>query len=515
MVRMPTGVAAGARFAGLAGVVDPEAVKAGQGRVGGLRALRAEPAHQALGRDADHRRGDEEGFDAHVEKARDGAERIVGMQGAEDQVAGQRRLDGDLRGLGVADLADHDDIRVLAQDRAQAAGERQLDLGVHLDLANAAQLVLDRILDRDDVLFDGIDLGQHRIKRRRLAAAGRPGDEDDAVTLARQPAHGFEIASYQPQFLQAEDVGAAVEQAHDDAFAEGRRQGGDADVDFAAAHAGADAAVLGQAAFGDVHRRHHLDARDQRGMHAAWRREHLDEQAVDAEADRRVALEGFDVDVGGAVLGGLEDDRVHQADDRRFVVGLEEVGSLGQFGGAGGQRRGFLDLGCQRPAHRGGAVESAVDAFGEQGRGNHHRFDFAAVENLQVVDRAGGHGVAGGDFQDAVGQVQRQDVVAPAVLHRDRFEQFWRDGRPIEAIDGDQPQAVGEYRCPAGRCEPGLGFQGRGQLSAVAGPRPGPRQRIGGDPFSSQAFFESVVLLHAASGLSRSPGDGCGGSASS
>ena len=53
------------------------------------------------------------------------------------QVAGQRGLDGDLGRLAVADLADQDDVGVLAQDRAQAGGERQPDLCVDLDLVDA------------------------------------------------------------------------------------------------------------------------------------------------------------------------------------------------------------------------------------------------------------------------------------------------------------------------------------------------------------------------------------------
>ena len=43
--------------------------------------------------------------------------------GAEDEVAGQRGLDGDLGGLDVSDLTDHDDVGILAEDRAEQAGE--------------------------------------------------------------------------------------------------------------------------------------------------------------------------------------------------------------------------------------------------------------------------------------------------------------------------------------------------------------------------------------------------------
>jgi hypothetical protein len=67
---------------------------------------------------------------------------VVGVDGGEHQVAGQRRVDRDLRGLVVADFADHDLVGVVAQDRAQPAREGQPLLLVDRDLRDAAQLVL-------------------------------------------------------------------------------------------------------------------------------------------------------------------------------------------------------------------------------------------------------------------------------------------------------------------------------------------------------------------------------------
>jgi len=49
-------------------------------------------------------------------------------------MARERGFDGDFRRLKVADLADHDDVRVLAQESAQGHGEVQADLVVHLHL---------------------------------------------------------------------------------------------------------------------------------------------------------------------------------------------------------------------------------------------------------------------------------------------------------------------------------------------------------------------------------------------
>ena len=79
-------------------------------------------ADQALGDDAFERRGDEERLEAQVEQTGDGAGGVVGVQRAEDQVAGQRRLHGDFGGFLIADFADQDDVRVLTQHRCAGCG---------------------------------------------------------------------------------------------------------------------------------------------------------------------------------------------------------------------------------------------------------------------------------------------------------------------------------------------------------------------------------------------------------
>ena len=116
-----------------------------------------------------------------VDDAVDRLRRRVGVQRAERQVAGlgdlQRRFDR----LEVAHLADQDDVRILAQRRAQRVAEA-VGVAVHLALVDQAVLVLvdvlDRILDRQDVLVPlRVDLVEHRRQRRRLAAAGRAGDQ--------------------------------------------------------------------------------------------------------------------------------------------------------------------------------------------------------------------------------------------------------------------------------------------------------------------------------------------------
>ena len=70
------------------------------------------------------------------------------VHGRENEVSRHAGLHCGAGGLLVADLADQEHVGVAAQDRAQAAGEGEAALGRDLDLVDAPDLVLDRVLDR-------------------------------------------------------------------------------------------------------------------------------------------------------------------------------------------------------------------------------------------------------------------------------------------------------------------------------------------------------------------------------
>ena len=259
-----------------------------------------------------------ERLDAHVDQTGDRAGRVVRVQGGENKMPGERRLNGDLRCLEIAGFADHDAVRVLAQKRAQDARKGQADGFVHRHLHDAFQIVFDRLFRGQEFGIDRVDLAQAGIKRRRFSGAGRAGDNEDAV----RPLDHFEdvivdVIGHAERF-EIEIDGGAIEHAQDDAFAKLRRQSRDAQIDGAAGDVFLDAAVLRQAALGDVHVRHHFHARDNRQREMARRRRHFVKRAVDAITNFEFVFERLEMNVARAVLDRLVQDQIDKANDRAW-----------------------------------------------------------------------------------------------------------------------------------------------------------------------------------------------------
>ena len=301
-----------------------------------LLATRAQHPHQALGQHTEQGRREQERLDAHVHQAGNGADGGVGVQGGQHQVTGQRGLHGDLGGFLVADFADHHHVRVLPQDGAQTTGEGHLDLAVDLGLADAFEVVFDRVFNGEDVARAVIQADQAGVKGGGFTRAGGAGHQNDAVGFLHRRFHQAAVALAHAQVLQGQAPGLFIQQTQHHPLAVGRRQGGDADIHFAAADLERDAPVLGHALLGDVQLGHDLDPRHQQGRQFALGLHHLTQDAVDTKADHQAFFEGFDVDVRGVLFDRLAEDGVDQADDRRVVFLLQQVfGFLHLFGQAG------------------------------------------------------------------------------------------------------------------------------------------------------------------------------------
>src|SRR6266568_688230 len=288
----------------------------------GSLAVFADDANQPLGQDAVQGADKVVWLDAHVDEAADDVGHVVGVNSGEEQVAGERGLDGDLRGFLVADFAHHDLVRIVAEDGTQTARESKPLLLIDRNLRDAANLVFHRVFNRDELVFVGLDLIDGRIQRRGLAGARRAGYEDHAVRLTNVAAKTPEFFGGETDDVQTEvpklfGQGFLVEDAKHGVFAVTRGHDGHAKIDVAALVADPEPAVLRHAALRNIQFAQDFDARDDRRMPFLGDGRHgVLKNAVNPVFHDHFSVAGFDVDVAGAALERGEDDRFHEANDR-------------------------------------------------------------------------------------------------------------------------------------------------------------------------------------------------------
>ena len=188
------------------------------------------------------------GSTPHVEESPYHVYDVVGVNRGEDQMARQRRLDGYLRRLRVADLADHYLVWVVAQYASEPARKRQPLLLVDGYLCYALELILDRVFDSDDLVLFVLDLVERRVKRGRLSRPRRPRDEHHPVRLRDELSELAQILRGEPHDIKIQlaerlvDL-LLVQDTNDDVLAVYGRHDRDAEIDLAPAYAHAKAAV--------------------------------------------------------------------------------------------------------------------------------------------------------------------------------------------------------------------------------------------------------------------------------
>src|ERR1044072_2028276 len=146
-------------------------------------AMRAKHSDEPLSQHAVQRRNEVIRLDSHVEESANNVNDVVGVDGREYQVARERRLNGYLRGLGVADFTDHYLVRVVAQYAAKTASKGQPLLLIDGNLRDALKLIFDGVFDGDDLVFFVLDLVQRAVERGRFTRTRRPRHEHHAVRL--------------------------------------------------------------------------------------------------------------------------------------------------------------------------------------------------------------------------------------------------------------------------------------------------------------------------------------------
>ena len=120
------------------------------------------------------------------------------------QVSGERRLYGDLRSFSIADFSHHDLVGVVPQNRSQSAGKCQALFLIDRNLCDAANLVLDRVLNGDDLVFLGLNLVHTRIQRCSLAAPGGSCHQHHAVRLVDVAAEFTQIVFVKSNYVESQ-----------------------------------------------------------------------------------------------------------------------------------------------------------------------------------------------------------------------------------------------------------------------------------------------------------------------
>src|SRR5437870_2920581 len=439
--------------AGLAAVEGADAEALGEVAVGdeavlvglvGLAAVLADATGEALGHDEEEGGGDEEGGDAHVEEPGDGGGAVVGVEGGEDEVAGEGGADADLGGFEVAGFADEDDVGVLAEEGAEGGGEGAADFVVDLDLVDALEVVLDGVLGGHDVDVGGVDGMDGGVEGGGLARAGGAGDEDHAVGGADRLFEVLEGIGVEAELGEVELEGVFIEQAHDGFLPVDGGEGGDAEVDLVGVVAELDAAVLGEAAFGDVEVGHDLDAGDEGGLEALGGDHDLVEDAVHPEADAEDLFVGLEVDVGGAAADGVDQDHVDELDDGGLVGRLLELKDVDL--GADLVLVEELDVADRALellddlADRGRLdVVVVLDGLADGALGGHDRQDLEVGPKGHVVEGEDVGGVGHGQGQHVGLALDRDDLVLPRHLGGDELEDV---GIDVELGERDRGDAV-------------------------------------------------------------------------
>ena len=281
----------------------------------GLPAFFAEAANEPLGLQNPKRRSQQERLDSHVGQSIDGRERIVRVNGREDEVAGERGAKADAGRFRVADFAHHDDVRILPQKRPEGSGEGQTDLRLHLDLIDSLELVLDGVFDRADVRVGFVQLVQAGVQRGALAAAGRAGHKHQTVRHLDRFDQVLRLPFVESQAGKFDGNGSLVEDSHDHLLAVDGGHGADAEIDALYAGFHGDGAVLRDALFGNIHLGQNLEAGDDGHELRFRRRRQCAQLAIHPQANRAGILERLQVNIAGPRPQGLVENLVHHADD--------------------------------------------------------------------------------------------------------------------------------------------------------------------------------------------------------
>ena len=206
--------------------------------------------------------------------------------------------DTDFCGFRVTHLTDHNDIRVLTEDGTEGSGKGHARLGVYLNLVDAVDLLLHRVLNGDDVYVGLCKLTQGGIQGSGLTGTGRPCYQHNPVgTLDHALEHAVVVVGHTQIGDLPQGNLTGGKNTDNDLLAVYGRQGRYTDVQGGAVYDLCETTVLGHTLLGDVHAGYQLQTGGQGVMYLICNVHQLYQISVNTDPDPGVGLEGLDMDI--------------------------------------------------------------------------------------------------------------------------------------------------------------------------------------------------------------------------
>ena len=242
------------------------------------------------------------------------------MQGRQHQVAGKRRLNGHIGGLQVANLTDHDDIRILTQHGLYPLGKVHIDIGLNLHLIEAGLHHFDGVLNSADIHLAGGQLLEGGIQRGGFPRTSRARHEDDAMGVAGHLVPGIVILFGKAQLLEAAHQHVRIEHPHHHLFPKRGGQRGDTQFDLIPfRRLGLQSPILGLALFRHVQAAKDFQTAGHRRHDGRRQLVHIVQDTIDTEAHLAGFPAWLQMDITGSLGERVLQNPVHNIDDMLVV----------------------------------------------------------------------------------------------------------------------------------------------------------------------------------------------------
>ena len=200
------------------------------------------------------------------------------------------RLNRNIGSFQITNLTDHNDVRILTQERLQSSGKSQTLLIIDVNLIDARQVNLGRVFRRCNIYRLRIQNIQTGIERHSLSRTCRTGYQHHAVRTVDGIQQQFLLKRLETKLIDIQRSSIRIQNPHHNLFAKQRRQRTDTEIDRLATllEGQLHPTVLRYAFFGNIQARHYLNPRSKLPPHRNRGLDYLAKLPIHTEPDTRI-----------------------------------------------------------------------------------------------------------------------------------------------------------------------------------------------------------------------------------